>query len=131
MIIVNAVRKHQKNENWRYVDVNDDGKVVSAFCGGRQADELKIGEALPPDWKIEPGQYGPVLRYPQPAGGGGKGGGFAAAWRNTEPGFRYEQSRMDRRTALMQAVQASGAAAPETAILGVAEKMYEWLRKEQ
>jgi hypothetical protein len=51
-------------------------------------------------------------------------GAAPAAWRNTETGAKYEQERMDRRTALMQAV----AGKPDS-VLGLAETFYQWLRE--
>lgn len=61
-------------------------------------------------------------------GGGGRpfggGGGGTAAHRNTAEGQAYEQERMDRRTALMQAV-AVGAADD---YIDHADEMYKWLR---
>jgi hypothetical protein len=55
--------------------------------------------------------------------GGGKKE-YVAAWRNTEPGAKYEQERMDRRTALMQAVAVGSGITTE-----LAEKFYQWLRE--
>lgn len=138
-----GVSQHNRKPDWRQVNLLDEasGKAVTAVCFGRQADDLKLNEPLPEGWTIEQGQYGPILRYPK--AGGGRGGGMAASWRNTEEGFKYEQSRMDKRTALMQAVQmgssnlgvvsvggkpAEGSAA--AAITELADQLYAWLRKE-
>jgi hypothetical protein len=51
-------------------------------------------------------------------------GAAPAAWRNTEAGAKYEQERMDRRTALMQAVAIGSGITTE-----LAEKFYQWLRE--
>ena len=91
---------------------------------------LKVGAPIPPDWTVTEGDYGPKAMPPRPKGGGG-----ATAWRNTREGAEYEnanrirwqeyeQERMDRRTALMQAVAANTGITTE-----LAEKFYQWLRK--
>lgn len=125
-IVVLGVEKHPKKEQWRNVTLATGSGIAHAICFGPQADDLKKGDPLPGDWKMEPGEYGPVLRYPKRDGGGGRGGGFAS-WRNTEEGFKYEQQKMDRRTALMQATAAGVAPAD---LLSLANEMYSWLRKE-
>ncbi len=92
-------------------------------------------------WKIK--------EYPgkaQPQGGGGFGGGggggrapYVPAFHQTQEGMAYEQERMDRRTAIMQAVIFANQAAttvipPEPAhqrmdlVLAAADAIYEWLR---
>jgi hypothetical protein len=68
---------------------------------------------------------------PQSSGGGGRGLGgppSPAAWRNTEAGAKYEQERMDRRTALMQAATACG---PDRIqyVGETADEFYAWLRE--
>jgi hypothetical protein len=72
------------------------------------------------------------VKLPQPAGFGGGGGG-QPAFRNTKEGQAVEQERMDRRTALMQAI---AFAIPPTGYVGVqqpdplvqAQRFYTWLR---
>lgn len=127
-----GVRKHKTNENWRYVDLIDEanGKAINAFAAqGKEADALKHGDPLPPGVTIEEGAYGPRLNFPRPPGGGGRQ--IQASWRNTEEGFKYEQARMDKRTALMQSVQAlAGNAKDVREYEDLAAVFYLWLRKE-
>lgn len=101
-----------------------------------------IGKLIPGDWTVKDGPYGPQALPPRP-----KGEAQRAAFRNTKEGFLAEQEgyyrkdeRMDRRTALMQAVALSDVVAtlnqgtgkslpqPDGVILEVAETFYEWLR---
>jgi hypothetical protein len=90
-----------------------------------KADEL-VGKPIPDDWTQKDGQYGPQAFPPRAARGGG-GGGFAAAFRNSKEGQFYEQERMDRRTALMQAVEF--AAKDHEDIYSLADGFYNWLRQ--
>lgn len=72
--------------------------------------------------KQQPGQFG---------GGGGSGRQYVPAWGNTEEGERFIQERMDRRTALMQAVALCSSDQEDwetTAIMHLAGTMYDWLR---
>lgn len=134
-----------KNPKWRYVTIRHGDPPVQerAICFlGSEADKLVPGP-LPDGWSVKPSDKGPVVEAPRRGGGGGGGGGFAAAYRNTKEGHYYEQERMDRRTALMQAVAlgttagiqvatAGGGVKPETraaTVLEAAELMYGWLRK--
>jgi len=84
-----------------------------------KADPL-VGKPIPSDWTMKEGQYGPQAFPPRPKGGGG---GAPAAYRNTKEGHFYEQERMDRRTAAMQAT-VDGEFHP-----GVADLIYDWLRR--
>jgi len=99
------------------------------------ASKLQVGKPLPPDWKVEQGQYGPKALPPK------KGGGMAVAYRNTKEAFeaeaasrlawqQVEEERKDRRTALMQAAELAVAAADDTVqkTLLRADLYYEWLR---
>src|SRR6185503_11899321 len=67
-----------------------------------KADEL-IGKPIPEDWTQKQGEYGPQAFPPREKKGGF--GGAPAAFRNTKEGQAIEQDQMNRRTALMQAVQ--------------------------
>lgn len=87
-----------------------------------------MGKEIPADWTIKQGDYGPQAFPPREKKGFGPGGG-AAAFRNTKEGQAIEQERMDRRTALMQAVAALGDAARVESALGLAEAYYTWLRE--
>ena len=126
-----SIRKHAKNERWRYVDmIEQDGKALEVFSSDPSVDKLQIGSGLPEGWSVEEGPYGLRMVIPRPQQGTGRK--FEASWRNTEEGFKYEQSRMDRRTALMQAVALR--ALPTTAVgattVDIAEQLFVWLRKE-
>src|SRR5512143_1696835 len=79
------------------------------------------GKAIPQDWTIKQGEYGPQAFPPRP-----KGGGMPPAYRNSKEGQAYEQERMDRRTALMQAVAATDI---PSRILDLANDYYAWLRE--
>lgn len=103
----------------------DDG--TDAWCPDfEKASTLVIGQPLPDGWRQDVGDYGPRVFPPNDKKGGGGGG--KAAWANTEDGERFVQERMDRRTALMQAVTHVPVGSP-AAILTEAEKFYAWLRK--
>lgn len=71
-----------------------------------------------------------IKEYPgKPAGGGGfGGGGGGSSWANSEIGQRFEQERMDRRTALMQAV-AFGSDKSLADVQKAADALYAWLRQ--
>ena len=80
-------------------------------CYDPRGKDLKEDSPLPEGWEVKTSKAGKLyLAAPkQSSGGGGRAGqafGAPAAWRNTEAGAKYEQERMDRRTALMQAVAA-------------------------
>jgi hypothetical protein len=124
-----GVRDHGKRKEWTYVQLlQDDGKEVEAFSMAAEAKGLQEGP-LPSGWTIEPGgewpdgnKKPPNLR---PPGGGQKGGGGGGGYRNTKEGQQYEQERMDRRTAVMQAI----AAKPGQFDQVLAEEIYKFLRK--
>lgn len=96
----------------------------------------------PGDYELEPkGEYQgtpqfKIKSYPgQTIGKGGGGKQYVPSWHQTEDGERYTQERMDRRTALMQAVAVVVACthAPSDMIhypdtLHQADAFYEWLR---
>lgn len=88
-----------------------------------KAQEL-LGKPIPADWTQKQGEYGPQAFPPRE----GKPGGGKPAWANTEEGERFVQERMDRRTALMQAVIVSGQIGHEPG-MGLANTYYQWLRK--
>ncbi len=94
-------------------------------CYAPEGADLIEDAALPEGWEVKISKAGnPYLAPPRKAGGGqGRRGGFDAAWRNTEAGFKFEQERMDRRTALMQSVAIGSGITTE-----LAEKFYRWLR---
>jgi hypothetical protein len=119
-----AVKANPKKPDQAYVTLHDQDK--DAWCPSFElASKLVIGEALPPGWDVSQGDYGPRL-FPPKEKKGGFGGG-AAAWRNTKEGAFAEQERMDRRTALMQAVTFHHGTSAEVA--GIADEFYAWLRK--
>lgn len=95
----------------------------------RAAEALKVGQPLPDGWEVRTSKQGKPYLAPSRAARSAGGGGGAAAWRNTREGHEAEQERMDRRTALMQAVALVG---PGTAIgeaLRAAGQLYAWLRE--
>lgn len=145
-----SVKDHPKKKEWSYVTLlEDSGKEVEAFSLAAEAKNLQPGP-LPAGWEIEPGgewpdgnTKPPNLKAPRRNGGRGGYGGGAAAFRNSKEGQLYEQERMDRRTAIMQAVQMGGITGALVAtvhggvhsdarmdqILADAEKIYAFLRK--
>jgi hypothetical protein len=89
----------------------------------------EVGKPLPEGWSVETSKSGkPYIKVPKPRGGGGYGGG-QAAFRNTKEGQAIEQERMDRRTALMQAVTAFDSDGTDPAVLLIANNFYAWLRE--
>jgi hypothetical protein len=109
----------QKGEKAGLISFDDGGKPAWTPDFAKAKDVLKVGQPLPADWTLKDGEYGPQAFPPRPKGEGPK-----TAWRNTKEGAEYEQERMDRRTALMQAV-AVGSGIPTE----LADKFYTWLRK--
>jgi hypothetical protein len=118
----------------RVTDWDKDGTIVKVshvkFDDGSEAPGydlppgVEVGKPLPDGWEVAQSKSGkPYIKVPK-AGKGGFGGG-AAAFRNTKEGQFYEQERMDRRTALMQAI-ATGVGEEHWHIY--ADRMYEWLR---
>lgn len=127
MSIVSSLRESQ----W----TKDDGTQTTTYwvgidganevpCYDEKAKELKLNGDLPSGWEVKTSQKGkPYLAVPRER----KGGAMPAAFRNTKEGQFYEQERMDRRTALMQAVSGF----PETdrfQVLDLADAFYAWLR---
>jgi hypothetical protein len=84
-----------------------------------KAKALKIGEPIPSTWTLKQGEYGPQAFPPRE----GKGGGFKGRSPELE---QFIQERMDRRTALMQAVAVYREHLPS--ILPFADDLYNWLR---
>ncbi len=102
-----------------------DDKTNPVPCYSAEAAKLKVGEPLPDGWSVQVSKKGKdYLSVPKAS----KGGGFAQSWYNSEAGVRFTQERMDRRTALMQAVEHHSAVETMTA-LELADSMYEWLRQ--
>jgi hypothetical protein len=112
--------------SYRVTLVNETGQR-EVNCYSPLGKDLKEDTPLPEGWEVKTSKAGkPYLAAPRLTSGGSgspRGPGVPAAWRNTEAGAKYEQERMDRRTALMQAVAADGE------WYWNAEKFYEWLRK--
>lgn len=113
------------------VDATGEREVPSYSPLGK---DLKEDAPLPDGWEVKTSQKGKLyLAAPKAAGGGGKKDFTPrpAAWANTEEGEKYVQERMDRRTALMQAI-ALGPGDVEyrtSEIIALAEYWYAWLRK--
>lgn len=130
---VAGVKQNPKKPENAYIKF-DDG--TEAWCPSFEAaSKLKIGEPIPDDWTQDVGDFGPRAMPPRPSKGKGA---MPAAFRNTKEGFLLEQEgyarkdeRMDRRTALMQAVEhaAHFETASETYLLSLADDLYAWLRK--
>lgn len=117
-VISVAPHPNVEKPHWRHVTIRRDGEQVRAVCFSNSADELKPGP-LPLGWTVKQGDHGPILEPPRKPGGFGGGGGF----RNSEPGLRLEQDRLDARMAAQLAARAGGFdAATAEAVLG-------WLRK--
>jgi hypothetical protein len=83
-----------------------------------------VGKELPDGWTLRDGPKGKQLLPPKV-----KGEGLRAAWANTEEGEKYVQERMDRRTALMQAVASLAAGPRDRTEKDLADFFYAWLRK--
>jgi hypothetical protein len=126
-----------KVEKW----TNRDGEDVTSYrvslvnetgqrevpCYSPLGKDLKEDAPLPEGWEVKTSKAGkPYLAAPRQSSGGGGSlrSGASTAWRNTEAGAKYEQERMDRRTALMQAVAIGSGITTE-----LAEKFYQWLRE--
>ncbi len=109
-----------------------DDKTDDVPCYDERAKDLKRGP-LPDGWEVATSAKGkPYLKAPKQ---GGKGGGFAQSWYNSEAGVKYTQERMDRRTSLMQAVTLFGMPESEAMLdsvrdfaLSLADDFYAWLR---
>lgn len=102
-------------------------KALSALIG--KPSDFEVKEEKERDGIIER-RISSYPGKPQGSFGGGGKGNWTPAWSQTEAGERYLHERMDRRTALMQAVSAL----PEDArldpvnVCALAQKFYVWLR---
>lgn len=128
MIKLLEVQPHRKNPANRTAIIEVDGIQKEAYVFARDAElvDKTAPGPLPDGWTVREGDYGPILNPPRQARPGGAGPGGVAAWRNTAEGQKYEQERMDRRTALMQAVSMKVDIGDT---LTLANDYYEWLRK--
>lgn len=117
-----------------WITLDDRQKEVP--CYDTAAQDFTVGQPLPEGWEVKTSQKG--KEYLAPPRKAGRGPGGAVAWRNTREGAEfeqanrirwqvYEQERMDRRTALMQAVAASPPGSES--ITSQAEFFYTWLRE--
>jgi hypothetical protein len=116
---------------YRVTLVNETGQR-EVPCYSPLGKDLKEDTPLPEGWEVKTSKAGkPYLAAPRVSGGGRSVGAAPAAWRNTEAGAKYEQERMDRRTALMQAVALHGSPATDHApgVLNDADEFYAWLRQ--
>lgn len=121
-LVVKVEPHSEAKPEWRKVTVGD--KTYICFSAAL-ADALKVGEPLPEGATFEPPKFeGALERLNLPRQQKFSGGGGFAAWRNTKEGQAYEQERMDRRTALMQAVAVNSGIPTE-----LATKFYAWLRE--
>lgn len=109
---------------WK-VELDDKTNPIPCYSG--EASKLVVGQPLPEGWSVEKSSKGKdYLKVPK------KGGGFGgqSSWYNSEAGVKFTQERMDRRTALMQAVACLGS--QEFAggtFIQVMDSMYLWLRE--
>jgi len=111
-----------------------EGEIIEAWTPEIAKIPDLIGKELPDGWTLRDGPKGKQLLPPK-----AKGEGPRAAWANTEEGQKYVQERMDRRTALMQAVaylNIAGDALNLKALKGdwilvdsIADQIYAWLRQ--
>jgi hypothetical protein len=127
---------------------NNDGEPVTSYkvslvnetgqrevnCYSPLGKDLKEDAPLPEGWEVKTSKAGkPYLAAPRATSGGGGGGrssfNSSTAWRNTEAGAKYEQERMDRRTALMQAIAWGSDRQVMSSILRSADEAYVWLRE--
>ena len=114
---------------WK-VELDDKTNPVPCYSG--EAANLKIGEPLPDGWEVKVSKAGKdYLAVPKAS----KGGFGASSWYNSEAGVRFTQERMDRRTALMQAVELSKREGMQSTVMtwpesvaAVSDAFYEWLR---
>lgn len=134
MPVVTALRESDWNKDGTVVKVTnvtlDDGREAPGYD---LPPGLEVGKPLPDGWEVTTAKSGKLyVKAPKPGRGGGFGGGGAAAFRNTKEGQAVEQERMDRRTALMQAVVAHGPIQSNQGsrvIADYADEFYAWLRK--
>jgi len=117
-----------------------DGKVLGASLtfedNGQQKELIGYGPALSAVFAWKPGEEHEIetfetaegkSRFRLPREPGQRRGGFEAAFRNTKEGQEYEQKRMDRRTALMQAVAYQGTAGSIPDVIKAADEFDAWL----
>ncbi len=103
-----------------------DDKTNPIPCYSAEASTLVVGEPLPAGWEVKVSAKGKDYLAVPKSNKGGSGG--AAAFRNTEAGFRAEQDSISRSVALKAAVDlAKDATAP--LVLVDAELFYLWLRQ--
>jgi hypothetical protein len=119
-----AVKESEWDKDGTIVKVTtvklDDGREVPGYD---LPSVPEVGKPLPAGWEIATAKSGKLyIKVPKAGGSGG-----AAAYRNTKEGQAYEQERMDRRTALMQAV-ALAPGADGAQLQALAEGLYSWLR---
>lgn len=128
--IVSVSPPLDRNPKWRHVTIRRGDPPIQeraiCFSGG----EALVPGPLPDGWTVKESDRGPVVEAPRQARQGG-GRDFAAAFRNTKEGHFYEQERMDRRTALMQAVETLKDVADTTTsdITKTASVYYDFLRE--
>lgn len=115
---------------------NDKGEEVTTYfcliegvevpCYDAAGKDLKPGP-LPEGWEVKTSQKGKkYLATPRKQGGGGRQ--FVVAWSNTAEGSHFQAERSDRRTALMQAVEANPGVGGKV-LLEKASEFYLWLRE--
>jgi hypothetical protein len=105
----------------------DDGSKP-IWTPDRELARTLVGKPIPGDWVRKDGEYGPQAFPPKPKGQGryrDTKEAFDAEARSRAAWQQVEEERKDRRTALMQAGQATS----ETLdIIEIADVFYEWLR---
>ena len=107
-----------------YVTIDDIPNEVP--CYSAEAKALEEGKPLPDGWEVKTSQKGKKYLAPPKQRGGGGG---QSSWYNSETGVRFTQERMDRRTALMQAVVWRGTGGLPPNVLHAADAFYDWLTK--
>lgn len=126
--------KDGKDMTTWYVTLDD--RTENVPCYDERAKSFVSGAPLPEGFEITKSKAGKdYLKAPGQAGGSRGGGGYAQAWRNSEAGERFNQERMNRRTALMQsvasiAILAHVSSPPNRDILGLANLYYSWLEED-
>ncbi len=117
--------KDGQNITTYWVTLDDRTEDVPSY--DERAKDLKIHEPLPEGWEVATSAKGkPYLKAPKT--GSGAKGGFAQSWYNSEAGVKYTQERMDRRTALMQAVELFNNEHGEETLIDISTLLYVWLR---
>ena len=106
--------------------VSMDGAEVP--CYSAEAKGLHLDAPLPDGWEVKTSQKGKKYLAPPKQGRSGGFGG-QSSWYNSETGVRFTQERMDRRTALMQAVVWRGTGGLPPNVLHAADAFYDWLTK--